>query len=128
MAVTDSVLSETKKVLGFDEEYDVFDIDILMHINQAFDTISDLGTTATPFMITDKNTLWSQFPNQTRIATVKSYVWATVRLAFDPPATSFGQESLKEVKRELEWRLNVATDLSVSATPITPAILPGTST
>ena len=32
----DSILNDIKKLLGLDDEYDVFDTDIIIHINSVF--------------------------------------------------------------------------------------------
>lgn len=41
---------------------------------------------------------------------VKLYVYAKVRIAFDPPASSFVMTGLQDQIKEAEWRLNVAVD------------------
>lgn len=106
-----SILDDTKKIIGFEPAYEAFDVDILMSINQAFDTLAQIGVNkGAVFQIENRNQTWSDFPDQTVIATIKAYLYVTVRLAFDPPATSFGITALKEMKSEHEWRLNVATD------------------
>jgi hypothetical protein len=110
--MSDSVLDTTKKVLGVAPGYDVFDVDIIMHINSVFSTLHQLGVgPATPFVITDNSDLWSSFMGtNTAIESAKSYVWAKVRLSFDPPATSFGIEALERLCKEIEWRLNVQSE------------------
>ena len=39
----DSILTSIKKMLGISEEYDIFDADIVMHINSVFMTLTQLG-------------------------------------------------------------------------------------
>ena len=110
--MSDSFLDTTKKVLGISPEYDAFDVDIIMHVNSVFSILHQLGVgPTTPFSITDNTALWSSFigTNQA-IESVKSYVWAKVRLSFDPPTTSFGIEALERLCKELEWRLNVQAE------------------
>ncbi len=41
--MSDSILNSTKKVLGIEAGYTPFDVDILMHINSVFTTVSQLG-------------------------------------------------------------------------------------
>lgn len=110
--MSDSVLDTTKKVLGIAPEYDAFDVDIIMHINTVFSTLHQLGVgSTTPFSISDNTAVWSSFMGTNQaIESVKSYVWAKVRLSFDPPATSFGIEALERLCKELEWRLNVQSE------------------
>jgi hypothetical protein len=108
-----SILNEVKKVLGMEPEYTAFDTDVIMHINSVFATLHQLGVgPSTPFQITDKEAKWAGFIDTASIASVKSYMWAKVRLMFDPPTTSFGIDALKGVITEFEWRLNVAGDRS----------------
>ena len=39
----DSILTSIKKLLGIDESYTHFDVDIIMHINSVFMTLRQLG-------------------------------------------------------------------------------------
>lgn len=107
-----SILNSTKKILGVDADYDVFDLDIMTHINTAFSTLQQLGVGPVEgFMIEDDVPTWDAFLlNDNRLNAVKSYVYLRVRVLFDPPATSFVLDALKEQIAELEWRLNVAVD------------------
>lgn len=109
MAVTDSILDSTKKVLGIDDEYDVFDLDLIMHINSVFATLNQLGVGPEEgFMIQGADETWVSFIGEEKqLNSVKSYVYLKVRLMFDPPATSFAIESFNKMTKEYEWRLNV---------------------
>lgn len=110
--MTTSILDSTKKVLGIASDYDIYDLDITMHINSAFSTLHQLGVGPTePFSIMDSSTNWSSFiGTKTGIESVKSYIWAKVRLAFDPPGTSFAIDALEKMCIEFEWRLNVKAE------------------
>lgn len=105
----DSILDSTKKILGLDPEYDVFDVDIISHINSAFFTLNQLGVgPAEGFMITDNTTPWTWFSEGIgNLNAVKTYVYLRVRLLFDPPQTSFAISAMEKQIQELEWRLNV---------------------
>lgn len=105
----ESILDSIKKTLGLDADYTAFDLDITMHINTAFATLRQLGVGPTDgFAIADNTSLWSAYsPDMVLLASVKSYVFAKVKLLFDPPATSFGIQAMKAMVEELEWRLNV---------------------
>ena len=109
MAESKSILTETKKVLGIADEYDVYDEDIIMFINSAFANLHQIMKIADKtLIIKDKDNRWSEFTTDpTAISNVKSYVWTYVRVAFDPPSTSFGIDALKTLQKELEWRLSV---------------------
>lgn len=109
MAEYDSILDGTKKALGLAPDYDVFDPDIIMHINSVFSTLNQLGLGPEEgFRIENADATWDTFlgDNQ-QLNSVKTYVYLRVRLIFDPPTTSFVMEALKEQLREYEWRFNV---------------------
>lgn len=110
--MTNSILNSTKKVLGLDPDYDVFDIDILMHINSVFSTLNQLGLGPEDgFEVEDDKAEWSSFLlDRKTLNAVKSYMYLRVRLLFDPPATSYASEALDKQAKELEWRLNVQAE------------------
>jgi len=110
--MTTSILDTTKKMLGVSPDYDIFDIDIIMHINSTFSTLHQLGVGPdVPFSITDSSANWSSFIGaKTGIESVKSYVWAKVKLAFDLPTTSLAIDALQKMCTEFEWRLNVKAE------------------
>lgn len=118
--MSDSILISTKKILGIDESYTVFDVDIMTHINSVFTTLSQLGVgPAEGFFIEDDTAVWEDYITpEMNVSAVKSYVYLRVRLLFDPPATSFHIASLKEQITELEWRLNVQVDTAPYPPPV----------
>ncbi len=104
----DSILKSTKKTLGVDPDYTVFDQDIIMHINSAFATLNQLGLgPEMGFMITDNTAKWSDFLIDPKSNSVQTYVYLKVRLLFDPPTTSYVIAAFEKQITELEWRLNV---------------------
>lgn len=106
-----SILTSTKKLLGIPKEYNHFDPDIIMLINNAFFTLNQLGVgPETPFMIEDDKTEWSEFITDGQIESVKSYVFMKVKQVFDPPTNSAHLNALAEQIKELEWRMNVQVD------------------
>lgn len=105
-----SILIGTKKILGVDKDYDVFDHDIITHINSAFSTLTQLGVgPAEGFMIEDDAAVWSDFidPPDHRYNSVRSYIFLKTRQLFDPPQTSYLITAVEKQILELEWRLNV---------------------
>lgn len=110
--MNESILTSTKKLLGIDEDYTEFDLDIIMHINSVFSVLQQLGVGPdTGFAITNKNAVWSDFTSgNAAINDVKSYVFLKVKLLFDPPTNSSILNSYNEMIKEYEWRLNVAVD------------------
>ena len=110
--MSESILNSIKKLLGIDEAYEHFDADVIMHINTVFMILYQLGVgPSTPFSISDASAIWSDFlESATDLAGVKSYIYAKVRMVFDPPQSSAVAEALKANIAELEWRLNVTVD------------------
>jgi hypothetical protein len=103
----DSILTETKKILGIHPDDDTFDIDIIMFINSALSTIQTEGT-GQDFHITGDVETWDQITsNQEKLALIKTIVYLRVRMLFDPPTTSYTQQAMNHQIEELEWRLNV---------------------
>lgn len=107
-----SILNSTKKVLGIAEDYTVFDEDIIMHINTAFSTLTQLGVGPPEgFMIEDATAEWDDFipddPDDMQYNSVKSYIFLKVSMLFDPPQTSYLITAKEKQIQELEWRLNV---------------------
>ena len=102
----DSILNSIKKLLGIDSEYTVFDTDIIIHINTAINTLSQLGVeSAKNYSIIDEDNLWSDLVNDASLELIKTYIYLKVRMVFDPPTGSVS-EAFKETITELEWRIN----------------------
>jgi hypothetical protein len=113
--MNESILTSTKKILGLAEDYTVFDLDIMTHINSVFMTLKDLGIGPIGgFMITDKAALWADFlgADLLRFNAVKTYVYLRVKTLFDPPNTGYLVEAIDKQIKELEWRLNVERELT----------------
>jgi hypothetical protein len=108
----DSILDSVKKVLGLDSDYTEFDLDVIMHINSTFMTLQQLAVgPKTGFAIVDNTLLWSDYTdNLNLLGAVRSYLYLSVRMLFDPPATSFTIEAFQKQKLEFEWRLNVMAE------------------
>lgn len=108
----ESILTSIKKLLGIDEGYEHFDTDLIMHINSVLFILNQLGVGPSEgFSISDKFAKWSDFiEDETKLESVKTYVYLKVKLVFDPPLSSSVMESMNRMISELEWRLNVAVD------------------
>jgi hypothetical protein len=105
-----SILLSVKKILGIAEDYTVFDLDIMTHINTAFSTLTQLGVgPPSGFMIDDASDEWDSFidvDTDPQYNSVKSYVFLKVKQLFDPPTTSYLITATEKQIEELEWRLN----------------------
>jgi hypothetical protein len=110
--MSDSILTSTKKVLGLDESYTAFDVDIIMHINTALMALAQLGVGPEEGLgIVDETTLWGRLTlGDNMLNPVKTYVYLRVRLLFDPPTSSFLLKAQEEQLREWEWRLSAQVE------------------
>lgn len=103
--MADSILTSVKKVLGLEEDYEFFDVDVMMHINTAFSTLGQLGVGPPDgYTVIDKDATWDDF--MPFPADAKSYTYLRVRLMFDPPATGFVLSSMERQLEQMEWRMN----------------------
>lgn len=104
-----SILTSTKKILGIDESYTIFDLDVTTHINAAFAKLNQLGVGPEDgYSIEDDEDLWTDYDVPlSQLSIVKTYIYLSVRMAFDPPTTSFLIEATNDQLKEYEWRLSV---------------------
>lgn len=110
--MTGSILLDVAEVvLGSIEEVDAFKSDLIIHINSALMTLGQIGVGEDYYRITGDAETWSDFVgDDTRVAAIQDYVTSKVKLAFDPPSSSAALESLTELIREMEWRLQIQAD------------------
>lgn len=107
-----SILTTIKKMLGIEETYEHFDVDIIVHINSSLMILNQLGVgPIVCFSIIDKTALWLDLlADATNLELVKSFIYLRVRLIFDPPATAATIEAFKATLAEYEWRLSVTVE------------------
>ena len=117
--MTESILNTIKKMLGVPVEDSAFDSDVLVHINGALSTLTQLGVgPVDPILVANKDTEWSSLTiDPTVQGMAKQFIYLTVKLLFDPPSTSFVIESYAKTIQELTWRLEV------QANPYIPVII-----
>ena len=107
----ESILVSIKKLIGLAPEDNSFDIDLITHINSAFDILSQLGINAEGFYIEDDSASWADYlPSEQYLQKVKTYVYMKVRKWFDPPQNGTAMQALDSSIAELEWRINVTVD------------------
>lgn len=104
-----SILISTKKILGIPDEYEVYDLDIITHINSTFSIVDQLGVGPEGgFFIEDEGAEWDDLvvpANQLNV--IRTYVFVRVKMLFDPPTVGFLVDATNRQISELEWRLNV---------------------
>lgn len=120
--MSDSILDSVKKVLGLGTDYDVFDGEVMLHINSVLSTLNQLGIGPEEgFYIDDRETTWGNYlGNDSNLNSVKSYLSLSVRLLFDPPQNSNITSAIKEQIKEFEWRINAYREDSKWKSPTTP--------
>lgn len=108
----ESILNSVKKMIGIDQDYTVFDVDIITHTNTAFSILHQLGVGPDEgFEVTDNTQTWTDFMgDDPRLNFVKSWVTLKVKMLFDPPQSSALIDSANRLLSELEWRINVSVD------------------
>lgn len=105
----DSILNSIKKKLGIEPEDENFDTELIMHINSTFGICYQLGVGPKdkPYRITDESNTWDEFMQGDQIDTVQDYIFAKVKIIFDPPTSSFVLAAYQDLAKEFEWRCNV---------------------
>lgn len=116
MAVEQSILKGTKKILGLGDTYDAFDHDVITHINSAFFVLYQLGIGPEGgFAIEDSDQEWADFvDSDLNVATknaLQSYIYFYVKKAFDPPGTPHHIQAVNDQKDELVQRLLTEREL-----------------
>lgn len=110
--MTDSIVVTIKRMLGLDDNYTPFDMDVIVHINAALMTLCQIGVGPKEgFEVTDYDQNWDDFlVNKTKLGAVKTYVYMKVKMAFDPPTNSFVMDAMKQQCEEILFRLNVQAE------------------
>lgn len=110
----DSILKSVKKTLGVAADDTAFDVDIIICINSAIATLTQIGVGPPEgYAIEDESDEWDDFlDGDLTLSSVKTYIYMKTRLMFDPPQNGFAVTSLEKMITESEWRLNVAADVS----------------
>lgn len=103
-----SILKSTKKILGIEENYTAFDLDITTHINSSLSTLTQVGIGPLGgFSIEDAEAVWEDLSlPQEQLSMVRTYIFLKVRMLFDPPTTSFHIQAMEEQIKEHLYRLS----------------------
>ena len=107
-----SILTSIKSMLGIEEEYTIFDNDLIIYINSAISMLYQIGLeSADSFTITGKDETWADLlSGYSNIETVKTLLYLQVRKIFDPPQSQSTMAAIDAQISELQWRLNVEVD------------------
>lgn len=107
-----SILITVRKALGIPSEYDGFDTQVVLAINTAIMTLSQLGIGPIGgLVVTGIDQTWADlYAGVSNIEAVKSYILLKTRLEFDPPQTAHLVNAITTQIDELVWRLMVEVD------------------
>lgn len=105
----ESILKTIKQLIGCPDDFEQFDLDLTIHINSAFATLTQLGVGPKEgYRITGPDNVWSEFEEDVQKSSlIKDYVYIKTRLLFDPPTSGSLMDSLKEQLKEMKWRLHI---------------------
>ena len=107
-----SILNTVKQMLGSTEDYDAFDMDIIVHINSGFGRLCELGVgPETPFHIESEETTWSEFDTAVPMYQIIRFMFLYVKRIFDPSANSVIMQAYKEEQDKLEWLMCSVADV-----------------
>lgn len=123
-----SILKSTKKVLHIAPDDDSFDLDVLTQINSAFSTLNDLGVGPDlGFAVESVSETWTDFlpgaENHVQRSQVKNFVLLAVRLAFDPPQTTFHIAAAERQLEEMTARISMRRENVEWVDPSPPNLL-----
>jgi hypothetical protein len=118
-SVDDSILNTTKKILGIQESYTAFDLDISTHINSTLSVLYQMGIgPAGGFHIEGADEKWSDLAlPQSWLNLARTYLFLKVKMIFDPPSTSFHIEAMNKQILEHEVRLMNAREEMIPGPP-----------
>lgn len=106
-----SILNDVKHNLGLLETDTSFDSDVMMHINSAISTLTQLGVGPVEgYEISGADNKWDEFVDDKRLNSVRSYIFLKVTLMFNPPGTGFVLASYERQIQEMEFRINSVVD------------------
>lgn len=97
-----TILEDTKTYLGLMEDDTSFDSEIKDAINNALAVAVQLNHEAESIQSSE-----ADYPATALGRILRQYVNYSVRLAFDPPQTSFAIKAIESLKQESEWRLTI---------------------
>lgn len=120
-----SIFYSIKRILGVDPSYTVYDNDILLLINGVFARLHELGIGPVDgFAIEDDAATWGDFLGSdiNKFNQVKTYVYLSVRILFDPPQTGYLVTAMEKQIDKLEWTINVVREEGSWINPSLPVV------
>lgn len=104
----ESILSSIKAMLGLTDDYNVFDQEILVHINTALFTLRQFGVGPDEgFDVEGLGETWGDFlgGKKTLLKAAKDFVFLSVKQMFDPSGSGTINNMQTDKLKELTYRL-----------------------
>ena len=114
--MNESILTSIKKDLGLTETQTEFDGPIIHAINTALMVLNQNGVGPEEgFTISNEIETWENFigDSHNNLMGVKTYIYLSVKLDFDPPENGSLLAAMQTRLEELEWRLNVQAETNI---------------
>lgn len=111
--IESSILLSIKKSIVGPPEYTPFDAGLIMHINSQIANLYQLGLDSAKSVVVDgADQLWTDLipAGDSRLQFVKTYIYARVKMIFDPPTSTAQMQALKDAAAEAEFRISTAVD------------------
>lgn len=110
----ESILTTIKGMLNIDSNITDFDSDLIVLINSSLSTLFQLGIgEGKPFRISSSSERWEQLLDKEEyLELVKETIYLDVRIVFDPPSSSIVMETMKEIRKENQWRIAAQVDMA----------------
>lgn len=111
--INSSILLSIKKAIVGPPEYTPFDAELITYINSQIANLYQLGLDSAKSVVVDgADQLWTDLipADDSRLQFVKTYVYARVKMIFDPPTSTAQMQALKDTAAEAEFRISVAVD------------------
>ena len=114
IGMDESILTTIKSMLNIDSNITDFDSDLIVLINSSLSTLFQLGIgEGKPFRISGSSETWSQLlTKEYYLELVKETIYLDVRIVFDPPSSSIVMETMKEIRKENQWRIAAQVDMA----------------
>lgn len=113
-SMSTSILLTIKDQLGLPGSYDkAFDGELLVDINSAISILQQLGLPIDEtFEVSSDEETWSDLlgGDYSKYKMVKTYLFAKVKLMFDPPTNGVLLNHYKDLVNEHEFRLNIKAE------------------
>ena len=103
--INSSILLSIKKAIVGPPEYTPFDAELITHINSQIANLYQLGLDSAKSVVVDgADQLWTDLipAGDSRLQFVRTYVYARVKMIFDPPTSTAQMQALKDAAVSLK--------------------------